>query len=226
LSGSLGPSSWGANLVAGPVGPIRTAARTRGLCGPDNHDHGGLIGRPNTRSRTTDRYVGGPYPSGCATRLVTVRRVAVGIAGLILLCGCAAEVGQTNLTLHQRAVFPDGTRYELGSFVMSEVDNDRAEGPPRIPGNEVTVSVLVENAGAAIGASDVAMSLAYHGDRGQELVPPVVASGATVIASGAKGTISKTFRVEDPTELFQARYLRVRIELPGHPAVTFSGSNP
>jgi hypothetical protein len=155
-----------------------------------------------------------------------VRRVAVGIAGLILLCGCAAEVGQTNLTLHQRAVFPDGTRYELGSFVMSEVDSDRANGPPRIPGNEVTVSVLVENAGAAIGAGDVAMSLAYHGDRGQELVPPVVASGATVIASGTKGTISKIFRVEDPTELFQARYLRVRVELPGYPAVTFSGSNP
>ena len=33
-----------------------------------------------------------------------MRRVAVGIAGLILLCGCAAEVGQTDLTLHQRAV--------------------------------------------------------------------------------------------------------------------------
>jgi hypothetical protein len=83
----------------------------------------------------------------------------------MLLCGCAAEVGQTNLTLHQRAVFPDGTRYELSGFVMSEVDSDRAKGPPKIPGNEVTVSVLVENAGAAIGASDVAMSLAYHGDR-------------------------------------------------------------
>jgi hypothetical protein len=165
-------------------------------------------------------------PSGCATRLVSVRRVAVGIAGLILLCGCAAEVGQTNLTLHQRAFFPDGTRYELSGFVMSEVDSDRAKGPPKIPGNEVTVSVLVENAGAAIGASDVAMSLAYHGDRGQELVAPVVASDAAVIASGAKGTISKTFRIEDPTELFQTRYLRVRIELPGHPAVTFSGSNP
>jgi hypothetical protein len=47
-----------------------------------------------------------------------------------------------------------------------------------------------------------------------------------VIASGTKGTISKIFRVEDPTELFQARYLRVRVELPGYPAVTFSGSNP
>jgi hypothetical protein len=155
-----------------------------------------------------------------------VRGVAVGIAALILLSGCAAEVGQTNLTLHQRAVFPNGTRYELGDFEMSEVDNDRANGPAKIPGDEVTVSVLVENAGKAIGADDVAMSLAYHGDRGQELVPPVVASGATVIASGAKGTISKTFRVEDTTELFQTRYLRVRVELPGYPAVTFSGSNP
>jgi hypothetical protein len=160
------------------------------------------------------------------TTLLTVRRVAVGIAGLILLCGCASEVGQTNLTLHQRAVFPDGTRYELGDFKMSEVDNPRAKGLPKIPGKEVTVSVLVENAGTAVGSSDVAMSLAYHGDRGQELVPPVVASGATVIAAGAKGTISKTFRVEDTTELFQTRYLRVRVELPGYPVVTFSGSNP
>lgn len=155
-----------------------------------------------------------------------MRRVAVGIAGLILLCGCAAEVGQTDLTLHQRAVFPDGTRYELGEFKMSEVDNDRARGPLKVPGNEVTVSVLVENAGTAIGSSDVAMSLAYHGDSAQELMPPVVGSGASVIASGAKGTISKTFQVEEATELFQTRYLRVRVELPGHPAVTFSGSNP
>jgi hypothetical protein len=155
-----------------------------------------------------------------------VRRVAVGIAGLILLGGCAAEVGQNNLTLHQRAVFPDGTRYELGDFKMSEVDNDRAKGPLKIPGKEVTVSVLVDNAGRAIGSSDVAMSLVYHGDRGEELVPPEVSSGATVIASGAKGTISRTFRVEDTTELFQTRYLRVRVELPGYPAVTFSGSNP
>ena len=155
-----------------------------------------------------------------------MKRVAVGIAGLILLCGCAAEVGQTNLTLHQRAVFPDGTRYELGDFAMSEVDSNRAKGPPKIPGNEVTVSVLVENAGTAIGASDVSMSLAYHDERGQELVPPVVASSATVIARGAKGTISKTFRVEDRTELFQTRYIRVRVEVPGYPTVTFSGPRP
>jgi hypothetical protein len=155
-----------------------------------------------------------------------VRRVAVGIAGLILLCGCAADVGQTDLTLHQRAVLADGTRYELGGFKMSEVNNDRPNGPPKIPGKEVTVSVVVENAGTAIDSSDVMMSLAYRGERGQELVPPVVSGGAAVIASGTKGTISKTFRVEDTTELFQTRYIRVRVELPGYPAVTFSGSNP
>ena len=155
-----------------------------------------------------------------------MREVAAAVAALFLLCGCAAEVGQNNLTLHQRAVFPDGTRYELGDFKMSEVDNDRAEGPPKIPGKEVTVSVLVENARAAISSSDVAMSLAYRGNRGQELVPPVVASGASVIAAGAKGAISKTFRVDDTTELFQTRYLRVRVEVPGYPVVTFSGTNP
>ena len=165
-------------------------------------------------------------PLSSRTTLLTVRRVAFGIAGLILLCGCAAEVGQTDLTLHERAVFPDGTRFELGDFKMSEVDNNRADGPPKVPGSEVTVSVRVENAGTAIGASNVAMSLAYHGDRGKELVPPVVASGASLIGTGAKGTISKTFRVDDTTELFQTRYLRVRVELPGYPAVTFSGSNP
>jgi hypothetical protein len=155
-----------------------------------------------------------------------VERVAVGIAGLILLCGCAAEVGQTNLTLHQRAVFPDGTRVELGEFTMSEVDSNRAKGPRKVPGNDVTASVLVENAHTAIDASDVVLSLAYRGDRGQQLVLPVVASSPTVIAPGAKGTISKTFRVEDTTGLFQTRYVWVRVELPGYPAVTFSGSNP
>ena len=158
--------------------------------------------------------------------LLTVRRAAVGIAGLILLCGCTADVGQTNLTLHQRAVFPDGTHYELGELKMSDVDNDQPSGPPNIPGNEVTVSVVVENAGRAISSGDVAMSLAYRDDRGQELVAPAVASGAGVIAPGAKGTISKTFRVEDATELFQTRYLRLRVGVPGYPAVTFSGSNP
>jgi hypothetical protein len=180
-------------------------------------------GQPVEAYRSEGR---GSYPSGCATSLLTVRRVAIGIAGLILLSGCAAEVGQTDLTLHQRAVFPDGTRYELGGFKTSEVDNDRPKGPPKIPGNEVTVSVVVENAGPAIGAGDVAMSLVYRDADGEELVPPVIASGAAVIASGAKGTISKTFRVEDTKELFQTRHLRVRVELSGYPAVTFSGSNP
>jgi hypothetical protein len=155
-----------------------------------------------------------------------VRRAAVGIAGLLLLCGCAADVGQTDLTLHQRAVFADGTRYELGEFEMSVVDNSAGKWPPQVPGNEVTVSVLVDNAGAAIGASGVVLSLAYRGDGGRELVPPVVASAGTVIDTGAKGTISKTFRVQDTKELFQTRYLRVHVELPGHPPVTFAGSNP
>jgi hypothetical protein len=197
--------------VLAPSGPLRPAGkRSFGLCSE----------RQFQSSRAPENH------SGVGTTLLTVRWVAVGIVGLMLLFGCAAEVGQTDLTLHQRAVFPDGTRYELGDFKLSEVDNDRADGPPKIPGKEVTVSVLVENAGTTIGASNVAMSLAYHGDRGQELVPPVVVSGTSVIATGAKGTISKTFRVEDPTELFQTRYLRVRVDLPGYPAVTFSGSNP
>ena len=155
-----------------------------------------------------------------------MRRVAAGIAGLILLTGCAAEVGQTDLTLHQRAVFPDGTRYELDTFSMSEVDNHRRRGPLKIPGDEVTVSIRVQNAGAPLAASDVTMTMAYAGRDDQELTPPPVGGIASVVASGAKGKISKTFRVEDTTELFQTRYLRVVVEVPGYPVVTFSGSIP
>ena len=157
---------------------------------------------------------------------MVVRRLAAGIAGLILLSGCTAEVGQTDLTLHQRASFPDGTRYELGTFKMSEVDNDRPNGPLTVPGNEVTVSITVQNAGPALAASDVTIAMAYHGESNQELVAPLVGSIASVVASGAKGKISKTFLVEDTTELFRTRSLRVRVELPGYPAVTFSGSVP
>ena len=76
---------------------------------------------------------------------------------------------------------------------MSEVGNDQPNGPPKTPCSEVTVSVLVENASRAISSSDVAMSLAYRGDRGQELVPSLVANRAGVMASGAKGAMSKTF---------------------------------
>lgn len=156
-----------------------------------------------------------------------VRRVAAGIVGLILLCGCAvAEVGQTDLSLHQRAVFPDGTRYELGTFGLSEVDNPRPNGPPKIPGNELTVSITVRNAGPPLAASDVTMSMAYAGEHDQELVPPLVGSTPSVVASGARGKISKTFLVEDTIEVFRTRCLRVRVEVPGYPAVTFSGSIP
>ena len=155
-----------------------------------------------------------------------VRRVAAGIAGLLLLGGCAADVGQTDLTLHQRASFADGTRYELGTFAMSEVPNKRPDGPLTLPGNEVTVSIVVTNAGPPLAARDVTMAMAYHDAAGRELVPVPVGSVPSVIATGAKGRISKIFRVEDTTELFQTRYLRVKVELPGYPAVTFSGSIP
>ena len=158
---------------------------------------------------------------------MVVRRVAAGIAGLLLLSGCAAaQVGQTDLTLHQRAVFADGTRYELDIFGLSEVKNDQPNGPLTLPGNELTVSIRVQNAGPPLAARDVVMAMAYRGEQNQELVPPPVGSVPGVIASGAKGKISKTFRVENTTELFRTRYLRVEVELPGHPAVTFSGSIP
>ena len=70
------------------------------------------------------------------------------------------------------------------------------------------------------------MTMAYAGRHDQELTPPPVGGISTVVASGAKGRISKTFRVEDTTELFQTRFLRVKVEVPGYPVVTFSGSIP
>ena len=109
---------------------------------------------------------------------------------------------------------------------MSEVPNDRPDGPLTLPGNEVTVSIVVSNAGPPLAASDVNMAMAYRGAGGRELVPVPVGSVPSVVATGDKGRISKIFRVEDTTELFQTRYLRVRVELPGYPAVTFSGSIP
>ena len=155
-----------------------------------------------------------------------VRRVAAGSPGSSCMTGCAADVGQTDLTVHQRATFADGTRCELGTFGMSEVPNDRPNGPLTLPGNEVTVSIVVSNAGPPLAASDVTMAMAYRGADGRELVPVPVGSVTSVIATGGKGRIGKIFRVEDTTELFQTRYLRVKVELPGYPAVTFSGSIP
>ena len=155
-----------------------------------------------------------------------MRLVAVFVSLVGLLCGCAAQPGETSLTLHQQATFPDGTSYRLAEFQVSEKDNVSGDGPDKVPGNEVTVSVEISNAGPPISAGDVAMSFSYLGDRGQELRTTEIKSETSVVPSGARDRVSKTFGVENPTEVFRSRYLRVVVEVPNYPSVTFSGANP
>jgi hypothetical protein len=156
-----------------------------------------------------------------------VKPVSVCIPVLVLLVGgCAAPVGQTNLSLHQRAQFPDGTRYVLSEFKMSEKDGGPAVGAKKVPGPDVTVWVDIANAGKPITAADVIMHFFYTGDRNLEIEPPEVASSTNSVPRGGQARVSKTFRVEDVPELFRSRRLRVVIGVPDYPTVTFSGSNP
>ena len=155
-----------------------------------------------------------------------MRLAAVVVSLVGLLCGCAAQPGQTSLTLHQQATFSDGTWCRLAEFQLSDKDNLTGRGPARVPGNEVTVSVEISNAGPPISAGDVAMSFSYVGDRGQELRTTEIKSETSVVPSGARDRVSKTFGVVNPTEVFRSRYLRVVVEVPNYPSVTFSGANP
>ena len=156
-----------------------------------------------------------------------MKPVSLCIPVLVLLVGgCAAPVGQTNLSLHQRAQFPDGTRYVLSEFKMSEQDDSQAAGAHRVPGPEVTVWVDISNAGQPISAADVTMHFSYTGDRNLEIEPPEVASSTNSVPRGGQGRVSKTFLVKDVPELFRSRQLRVVIGVPHYPTVTFSGSNP
>ena len=155
-----------------------------------------------------------------------MRLAAVVVSLVGLLCGCTAQPGETSLTLHQRATFPDGTWCRLAEFQLSEQDNATGRGPARVPGNEVTVSVEIANAGPPISAGDVVMHFSYLGDQDQELPTAEVTSETSVVPSGARDRVSKTFAVENPTEVFRSRYLRVVVEVPSYPRVTFSGGNP
>jgi len=155
-----------------------------------------------------------------------VRLAAVVVSLVVLLCGCAAQPGQTSLTLHQQATFADGTWCRLAEFQLSDKDNLTGRGPDKVPGNEVTVSVEISNAGPPISADDVVMRFSYLGDRDQELQTAEVSSETSVVPAGARDRVSKTFAIEDPTEAFRSRYLRVVVEVPSYPSVTFSGANP
>jgi hypothetical protein len=155
-----------------------------------------------------------------------VRLVAACVSLVALASGCAAQVGDTNLNLHQRAVFANGTSYRLAEFQVSEVDNATGKGPPKVPGREVTVSVEISNAGPPLSAADVVMRFSYWGDRNTELRPAEVAGTTSVIASGARGRVSKTYTVANTPELFRSRELRVVVDVPTYPSVTFSGAKP
>jgi hypothetical protein len=155
-----------------------------------------------------------------------VRLAAVVLSLLGLLCGCAAQPGQTSLSLHQQATFADGTWCRLAEFQLSEKDNVTGQGPSRVPGNEVTVSVEIANAGPPISADDVVVRFSYLGDRDQELQTTEIPGETSVVPSGARDLVRKTFAIEDPTVAFRSRYLRVVVEVPSYPSVTFSGPNP
>ena len=71
------------------------------------------------------------------------------------------------------------------------------------------------------------MSFSYQGDRGQELRTAEIKQRNECGAHPAPvDRVSKTFGVENPTEVFRSRYLRVVVEVPNYPSVTFSGANP
>ena len=155
-----------------------------------------------------------------------MRLVAACVSLVALASGCAAQVGDTNLNLHQRAVFANGTSYRLAEFQVSEVDNATGKGPPKVPGREVTVSVEISNAGPPLSAADVVMRFSYWGDRNTELRPAEVTGATSVIAPGARGRVSKTYTVANTPELFRSRELRVVVDVPTYPSVTFSGAKP
>jgi hypothetical protein len=153
-------------------------------------------------------------------------RVGVGIAVLVLVSGCAAPVGDTNLTLHQRAELPGGTWYSLSGFEISAKKSGHRTGAQLVAGDQVTVRVEVGNATRAIRANEVAMQFAYRNDAGQEVRPVQLSSSRNVVPVGGHDQISKTYRVDGVPEMFRASRITVVVGAPGYPSVTFSGANP
>jgi hypothetical protein len=154
-----------------------------------------------------------------------MRLAALSTSILVLLSGCGAAVGDTNVNLHQMVEFVDGTSLTLREFQMSTEDSDRPRGQRKLPGNEVTVWVELRNAGRAIKASETELQFFYTDERG-EVQPPQSATTSNVVQPGNVDRIGKTFRVEDASALFRTRHLRVLVELPNYPSVTFAGSVP
>ena len=155
-----------------------------------------------------------------------MRLAALSTSILVLVCGCGASVGDTNVNLHQTVTFDDGTWLTLREFKMSTEDSDRTRGQRQVPGNEVTVWVELRNAGRAVKASETGLQFFYTDERGGEVKPPESGTTSNVVQPGDADRIGKTFRVKDASALFRTRHLRVLVELPHYPSVTFAGSVP
>ena len=155
-----------------------------------------------------------------------MRLAALSTSILVLVCGCSAAVGDTNANLHQTVKFVDGTSLTLGEFQVAMEDSDRPHGQRQVPGNEVTVWVELRNAGRAVKATETALQFFYTDERGGEVKPPESATTSNVVQPGDADRIGKTFRVEDSSALFRTGHLRVLVELPNYPSVTFAGSVP
>ena len=155
-----------------------------------------------------------------------MRLASLSTSILVLLCGCGAAVGDTNVNLHQTITFVDGTSLSLREFHMSTDDIDRPRGQRQVPGNEVTVWVELRTTGPAVKATETELQFFYTDERGGEVQPPQTATTNNVVQPGNADRFGKTFRVEDASALFRTGHLRVVVEVPNYPSVTFAGSVP
>jgi hypothetical protein len=155
-----------------------------------------------------------------------VRRIAGSILALFLLSACAAPVGDTNVNLHQRARLADGVTYVLDGFELASNDPSRSAGLEKPVDDDVTVWVGLSNPQSLVRAADVAMTFAYTDDRNVEIEPPQVDTSTNEISAGSRGRIGKTFRVQQVSQLYRSRHLRVEVAVPSYPIITFSGRNP
>ena len=157
---------------------------------------------------------------------VAVKRIAASVVALLLLSACAAPAGETELDLHQRARFADGATFSLDGFEMSAKDSPRSASVGKATSDDVTVWVGVSNPQTLVRGAEVAMTFAYTDDRNVEIEPPQVDTSTNEITAGSRGRIGKTFRVQQVSQLYRSRHLRVELAVPSCPLITFSGINP
>ena len=110
--------------------------------------------------------------------------------------------------------------------MLSPKDGQQSAAAQNPPNDDVTVWVVVSNPQSLVRAADVAMTFAYTDDRNVEIEPPQVDTSTDEIPAGSRGRIGKTFRVQQVSQLYRSRHLRVELAVPGSPIITFSGKNP